>query len=880
MKRLFLTIAACCIMAATALAQDINYPAKKLIETGQFEKAVETIEKGIQKHPDDCMHYYSLYLVYSNPGYNEYSLYRAYLYLCSSKSNFAKSGNVDKLTKQGVNLKWYDNIIRSVCSKALDDARNDNSVLAYDYFLEKFDQAPDDLRNEAGKARQTVIYNSVKKTNTVAAYKKFVSDYPNSEHAADAWDHIYRMEFDAARQKNTEATWKRYLESYLDSPLYAEAKLEYDKLVMRRSVKPGNWRSYLDFIKEAKPGRDLINVACDSIFSIARRTGDIDAFIFCATNLEGERRNSSLHRIHKLLEDCAIWNFDDFYTAFDTGDDFNDVRAKDEKVKELHDSPNTEEFIAVAAPYYIAYAYLVDLIKPELEARDYQAAAAKMRRFSLDFGADPNYNGLLKVLEAPDDAKVKVLSFPNTVNTPNGGEYAPCVSADGKSFLFCGSNRPDNLGAEDIFITHWDGKNWGPAKLFPDINTRDLSEAPEVLSADNTKLLMYQNGKLFESNKTESGWTKPESMGSVINFAQWQADATFSSDGRVMIYAARAKSPREMNESVNIYVSIKDDSGAWGEPFEIGPAINTPFTDRSPVLHPDMKTLYFCSNGHSSMGDMDVFMSKRLSDDSWTEWSAPVNLGKEINTPATECFYKVSTDGTSAYFSKKTGNADDLYSVTLPESMRPDPVATISGKLVDTDGKPVITTIYWEDLETHEVIGQSRVDPANGSFFIVLPEGKNYGYFIDHKDYFPISNNIDLRGKKEIVRIDKEIRVATIQKMVDEEIPMVLNNLFFNTAEYELLPASQSELDRVIKVIKPLGKKIEISGHTDSRADDNYNQRLSENRANAAREYLIAHGFPADLLVAKGYGETMPIATNDTEEGRQMNRRVEIKFIK
>ncbi|MCQ2250222.1 MAG: OmpA family protein [Bacteroidales bacterium] len=880
MKKITLAIAAVAIMQVSAWAQDISYPEKKLLEQGNYEKAAANIEKAITKHPDDCMLQYSLYILHSSKGYREYNLYKAYLFLKKSKQYLAGSGNIEKLSKQGINYKFYDTKIEELCQMALREAKEENTITAFNYFLEKFDLAAPQQQNEASACLTSLIYKKVEKENTLKAYKEFVRDHPGSKEAESAMAHIYDMEFDIARNNGGELALSQYMTRYPKSHRLDEAKLMLDRMIFRRKTKDGRLQSYMQFLAEDNPCDEMRQTTEDSIFSLGIRTQNIRALEYSSRSKDADIRKKSALAIHKVWEEIGVSNFSDFYARFKDVDIPESIREKDNNVAAAM-AGSLEELIATAAPYRVAYAKLQEYIKEDIEQGNFDNAAQKARKFAGQFGQYRDYINLIKTLEEPATNSANIRPMPASINTPEGNEYAPCISADGKQLLFCGNGRPDNMGNEDIFVSTKTGKNsWGQAVLFPDINTKELSEAPEVLSADNTWLLMYQNGKLFESRKSENGWSKPKSMGKVINFASWQADATFSSNGRVMIYAAKSATDREYAASENIFVSLMQPNGEWGTPFEIGPAINTPFCDRSPVLHPDMKTLYFCSNGHSSLGSMDVFMTRRLSDESWTEWSEPVNLGKEINTVAQDCFYKVSTDGNEAYFSKQTGHNEDLYIATLPEKLKPSPVATISGKMLDTDGNPVRTTLYWEDLETHKVIGQSQVDPTDGSFFIVLPEGKNYGYFINDKKYFPVSNNIDLRHKKEIIRLEENITVATIQKMIDEEIPMVMNNLFFETAKWDLLPASISELERVAKVIKPLGLMIEISGHTDNVGDDDSNQKLSENRANSVKEFLIQQGCSENLLQTRGYGESKPISTNDTPEGRQRNRRVEMKFVK
>ena len=297
---------------------------------------------------------------------------------------------------------------------------------------------------------------------------------------------------------------------------------------------------------------------------------------------------------------------------------------------------------------------------------------------------------------------------------------------------------------------------------------------------------------------------------------------------------------------------------------------------RKPFLHPDMHTLYFSSDGHGTLGDLDVFKTTRLNDNSWTEWSEPVNLGAQINSPRQEWGYKISTDGSTAYYS----NGDDLYTLELPLSMRPNAVATISGTVRDETGQTVGVTIRWEDLDSHESIGQSQTDPAKGTFYLVLPLGKNYGYYIDDERYFPLSNNIDLREQKKSIEIEKNIQLTSYKQMIEQGLAVQVNNLFFPVNEYELLPQSENELIRVADIIKQRNIRVEISGHTDSSGDPKKNMTLSKQRAESVRSFLIKQGCDASLLIAKGYGATRPIADNETDEGKQQNRRVELQFLK
>jgi outer membrane protein OmpA-like peptidoglycan-associated protein len=227
---------------------------------------------------------------------------------------------------------------------------------------------------------------------------------------------------------------------------------------------------------------------------------------------------------------------------------------------------------------------------------------------------------------------------------------------------------------------------------------------------------------------------------------------------------------------------------------------------------------------------------------------------------------------------KSDGNTDIMV-CNLPIHLKPDYVATISGTIVDKDNQPVYADIRWEDLESGKNVGQSKSDPVDGSFFIVLPLGKIYGYYVDQGDYFPISNSLDLRDSTSAVVIDENISVVSFKQMIEDGAAVPVNNLFFSIAKSSLLPSSIPELKRVAQIIKANDLKVEISGHTDSDGEENNNQVLSEKRAAAVKDFLINEGCNADRIVTIGYGESKPIMSNDTEQGRAKNRRVELKFV-
>jgi outer membrane protein OmpA-like peptidoglycan-associated protein/uncharacterized protein YegL len=231
-------------------------------------------------------------------------------------------------------------------------------------------------------------------------------------------------------------------------------------------------------------------------------------------------------------------------------------------------------------------------------------------------------------------------------------------------------------------------------------------------------------------------------------------------------------------------------------------------------------------------------------------------------------------------FSLTKNSGKDIYSFKMPDHLKPDYVATISGKLVDKSNNPIQAKISWEDLETSKIMGESNSNPVDGSFYIILPLGKIYGYYIDNNELFPISNNIDLRNNKKATSVEQNIDVVTFKEMVEQGIAVPINNLFFNFGESGLLDESLPELKRVANIIIKNGLKVEISGHTDDIGNEKQNQLLSETRANNVKDYLIKQGCDPSIFTIIGYGATRNIADNSTDEGRKKNRRVELRFLK
>jgi len=358
-----------------------------------------------------------------------------------------------------------------------------------------------------------------------------------------------------------------------------------------------------------------------------------------------------------------------------------------------------------------------------------------------------------------------------------------------------------------------------------------------------------------------------------------QYGASMSHDGQtLLLYFGESKGSTDND----IFVSVLLPDGSWSEPKNLGKTINRAgYDELTPYLAADGVTLYFSSNRPGGLGDNDIWMSKRL-DKSWQKWSEPVNLGAPINSPDWDAFFTLDAGGEYAYLTSVDGGfgESDIVRVKLLEREKPDPVVLVSGNVYNKKThQPISASLLYETLPDGEEAGNAISSATDGSFKIVLPYDKNYLIRATADHFFAQSENLNLDSlvKAGYLEIHKDLYLVPI------EIGQVvrLNNVFFDFDKWDLRGESFIELDRVVKLLKENPAiEIEMSAHTDSRGSDAYNFKLSDNRARSVMNYILSRGIDPGRITSKGYGETVPVATNDTDEGRQLNRRVEFTILK
>ncbi len=484
------------------------------------------------------------------------------------------------------------------------------------------------------------------------------------------------------------------------------------------------------------------------------------------------------------------------------------------------------------------------------------------------------------------------------INTANG-EYFPAITADGKRFMFTrGLPRPESPGAfnEDFFVSTKSATNvWQTAYPLQEVNGPGNEGAP-TLSADGNIMFFascsdefgdygtpdrkgFGSCDIFYSQKINGKWTRPRNGGNAINSTNWETQPSFSSDGKSLYFIKGFRGRGGMNKDVDIYMSEIGEDGKFKTPIKLNSNVNSTGNEESVFIHPDNMTLYFASDGHPGLGGTDLFMSKRQANG---DWGPATNLGYPINTSKDENSLLVDPAGNLAYFAsdREGGFGDlDIYQFELPNDVRPEKITFIKGKIYNaTNKEPLQANFEVYDLETQQKTTQS-FSQANGEFFVTLTANKNYMVNVSKEGFAFYSDNFSLKGKE--TDFNKPYLLDIPLQPLDTGSTIELKNVFFDVNKWDLKPESKAELDKLIAfILKNPTLKIEFGGHTDSDGDKKANITLSNNRAKAVVDYLVAKGnIPAGRLTYKGYGDTKPKVKNDTPENKAKNRRTEFKVI-
>ncbi|MDF2454117.1 MAG: yiaD [Cytophagaceae bacterium] len=483
-----------------------------------------------------------------------------------------------------------------------------------------------------------------------------------------------------------------------------------------------------------------------------------------------------------------------------------------------------------------------------------------------------------------EEFQSKKKSLGPNVNSPIN-DSAPLISPDGSKLFF--SREIQGAHNSDIWVaTRTKEGEWSKAvSIGAPLNNKVFNSVISC-SPDNKSVLLlntyaadgsYKGCCFSISDFNGSTWSVPRDavIENLNGYGKW-LDASLSVDNSTMLLSIQRPGSLGYND---LYVSFYNDLGRWQEPINLGPSINTIFNEAAPFLAADNKTLYFCSTGYPGYGNQDIFMSRRL-DDSWTNWSTPVNLGPTVNSVGFDAFFSIAANDATAYLvsNAQSIGGTDLFSIDLPEALTPQKVCLLTGKVVDNKtNEPLEAQIIYCSLRSDKVKGTVFSDTKTGNFQLILQDIDSYYISAEKKGYYAQADSIAFsEDGKQSLKQQLVIRLDPL--VVGKALP--IRQLYFEKTKAVFLPTSFPALENLCRLMKQNPKmKIEIVGHTDNVGDPALNQELSVQRAEAVAMYLQQRGINRERMAVHGYGGTKPVADNSKEETRRLNRRVEFTVI-
>jgi len=532
------------------------------------------------------------------------------------------------------------------------------------------------------------------------------------------------------------------------------------------------------------------------------------------------------------------------------------IRYLKEAVSKVDPKETEDNYNVVSAPietyYYLGKAYHLDyqfqksidfltLLKNQLA--DNETSFLK----KIDRILEWDKNGIL-LMKYP--VKMEVTNLGDSINSIYD-DHSPVFSADESVLLFTsrregsigGKLLDDNQYDEDIYISqrNKDG-SWSKAKnIGAPVNTKN-HDATIGLSADGQTLLIYRdddgNGNIYYSHLDGDQWSAPKKFPYPINTKSRETDASLSADGQTLFFTSDRKGGYG---GLDIYMSRKLPTGAWGIPQNLGPNINTPYDEEGPFIHPDGVTLFFSSKGHQSMGGYDIFFS--MLNEKTNKWEAPTNIGYPINTTGDDVFYIPTPDGKRAYYASSQYDSKgktDIYMISLPEAKEKE-LTVMSGYVIAGDGTvPQNMMITVTDIKTQKVIGVFTPNTKTGKYLFILKPGKTYNILVEADNYLYYSEKIEVKKGTAYQQIKRAIKLD----------PIILGNLQANYF-VKFKPNSAKLSNGIIADLENMAKFMFVNDslHVNIFMKDSSDDTpLNKKRKEALQKYLIAKGIDANRI--------------------------------
>lgn len=501
----------------------------------------------------------------------------------------------------------------------------------------------------------------------------------------------------------------------------------------------------------------------------------------------------------------------------------------------------------------------------------------------------------------------------NSLQTLNSAfdEQNAALSPDGRTLYLTIANHPENVGGKrdpgDIWISSWMVDHWSaPVHGGPSVNDRGYNGVAGFTPDGSQLFLLSHYGTRDDVAKTQgiavsknngSGWSRPENI--KIPYFQNKSSVVggyLSPGGNYFVYSAETYGSYGVED---LYVSIKDGGGEWSAPKNLGSAINTQFQELSPSISDDGMTLYFSTNGRGGFGSFDIYKATRL-DDSWTSWTEPVNLGVEVNSEGRELYYRLyENTGMASYTSTKNSDGYGDIRMVAPKDFVPSEPVVMQTQQVEQEvatevasveeireqeqeepeGIRVFGTIT--NAKTGETVPATITFTGAGGEHAVTAYDAGYEYYVSSPANYQVvieaSGYVSAMEKLDVTDYSmKTLEMNFKMQPVERGTKVNLSNVLFVQSKTDLLPESFPELDVVVEFLKNNPSVfIELAGHTDNRGVARDNVELSQARVEKVKAYLVSKGISEKRITGKGYGGSQPVASNEKEDTRKLNRRVE-----
>jgi len=471
-----------------------------------------------------------------------------------------------------------------------------------------------------------------------------------------------------------------------------------------------------------------------------------------------------------------------------------------------------------------------------------------------------------------------LMNMGSKINSPQA-DYGPALNLGRDVFVFT-SRRSEKISLvattnnEDLFISRRIGDKWTEAAPLTEINSR-YNEGSVCLSRDGKTLIFsrcgspdgYGNCDLFSAKmQPDSTWGEIENLGTKVNSGGWDSQPTLSITEDTLFFASDRIGGFGLSD---IWFTVRNRNGKWGLAQNAGPVINSRQGDLGPFYHPLIDVFYFSSEGHLlNFGEYDIYKVSKFEG----FWGEPKNIGPLVNGAGSEFYFTIDSESRDLFYARSVEHSMDLmdlYSFPLPMGAQPNATTRVTGQLTDAQtGETFNGIVSIIDLDNGiEVAPQFVKD--DGTFEFDLINDNNYMIVIQGEEFFRIEEFFHLSGDTTIL--------STAQHIASR---IEFESIEFASGGADLDPQMYPDLNKIVNFLYDNPDFfLRISGHTDGSGSESFNQELSQERAEAIRDYIVKFNYvPGYRVEAVGYGSSKPIVAEENDADKALNRRVEFEI--